>query len=66
MSNKEPDNEKGWILNGLYFNPNDKRMIVPRRRGSGITVNFGSIGGMIVGILILAAIIAIIVTKHGG
>ncbi|MFD1674527.1 DUF5808 domain-containing protein [Alicyclobacillus fodiniaquatilis] len=62
MSNKDPN--KGWFFRWIYFNPADKRIIVPRRSGIGITVNFGSIVGMFIALVVLVLIVMIIIDKH--
>ena len=39
-----PDSEDGsrWKLGVFYFNRNDKRLTLPKRKGSGWTINFAN------------------------
>ena len=40
---KSSDREDGWVTGRLYFNKEDKRILIKRpRSGFGYTVNFGN------------------------
>ena len=67
MDNQENENQmhndpKNWKLGIFYFNPRDKRIIVPKRLSiMGITVNFANPGSILV--LILLALLIIVSVK---
>ncbi len=54
--NLVPDEEKHWKLAIIYFNPDDRRVFLPKRSGLGYTVNFGNP----LGVAVLIGIIALI------
>lgn len=41
----------------VYFNPKDARIVVPKYIGMGITINFGHISTLVIGIALIALII---------
>jgi hypothetical protein len=44
------DNEKYWILGSLYYNPSDRKVLVEKRVGIGMTMNMATIPGKLMGI----------------
>ena len=56
-----PDDDRYWKAGFIYMNRNDSSVFVPKRFGVGWTVNLGSIGGVAIGIVLLAVIAAAIV-----
>lgn len=59
--NNNPDNWKAWGI--IYFNPKDKRLLVPKKNLNGLTLNFAHP----LSILIAAGLILIIgfTIRHG-
>lgn len=53
-----PDDSGHWIAGTVYNNPDDKRVWVPKRLGSGLTVNWATTGGKLFCLGILAALLA--------
>jgi uncharacterized membrane protein len=48
------DNPKRWRLGIFYFNRQDRRLLVPKRHGVGVTLNFGHLAAwVIIGVIIL-------------
>lgn len=41
LHNAEHRNPNNWYVGIFYFAPKDPNVVVPKRRGSGSTVNFG-------------------------
>jgi uncharacterized membrane protein len=62
MDERDPDKngDDGWA-GVLYYNPEDRRTFVPRKYGIGVTINFGTLAGKIIGALMVMAISAIII-----
>lgn len=56
-----PDDDRYWRAGFVYLNRNDPSIFVPKRFGVGWTVNLGSIGGVVVGIILLAIIAGAVV-----
>jgi uncharacterized membrane protein len=56
-----PDDDRYWRGGFFYLNRNDPSVFVPKRFGVGWTVNLGSIGGVAIGIVLLAVIAGAIV-----
>jgi uncharacterized membrane protein len=56
-----PDDDRYWKAGFFYINRNDPSVFVPKRFGVGWTVNLGSIGGVAIGIVLLAVIAGAIV-----
>lgn len=54
------DDERHWKLGVLYVNPDDEKVMVPKRSGLGTTINFGRPMGWVVMALILAPGIVLI------
>ncbi|WP_116115398.1 DUF5808 domain-containing protein [Austwickia chelonae] len=63
---KSPDDDRYWKWGDLYVNPEDPRIIVPKRAGWGETINLGhplgkliaiSTLGLLVGLCLLPALI---------
>ena len=47
-------NPNHWRLGVFYFNRQDRRLFVPKRRGFGRTLNFAHVGAwLIVGVIVL-------------
>jgi uncharacterized membrane protein len=48
------DNRNHWRLGIFYFNRDDRRLLVPKRRGFGWTLNFAHVGAwVIIGVFIV-------------
>ncbi|TRM80464.1 hypothetical protein DJ524_07535, partial [Sulfolobus sp. D5] len=60
LSNAIEDDDKYWKLGMFYYNPNDDRVIIPKRFGSGYTFNFGNKKALILFISLLMLPIATI------
>ena len=57
----ESRNENGWILGRIYFNKEDKRIIIKRpRSGFGYTMNFGNKWAWIFNILIIFVLVILV------
>jgi uncharacterized membrane protein len=54
------DDLKNYKLGIFYFNPADSRLLVPRKRMQGYTLNFGKPASMLLSVLFLAILIAVI------
>ena len=54
------DDLKNYKLGVFYFNPDDSRLLVPRKRMQGYTVNFGKPVSMLLSVLFIAIVIAVI------
>jgi len=52
-----------FYLHLFYFNPEDKRIFVPKRTGGGFTFNFANPLSVLVLILIVAGIVALIIIE---
>ncbi len=50
-----PDqNNNHWRLGVFYFNRQDRRLLVPKRHGIGMTLNFGHLAAwVIIGLIVL-------------
>ncbi len=48
-----------WILGSIYFNRDDPSVFVERRFGIGWTVNFGSVGGVLTMVALLAVAVVL-------
>jgi len=50
-----PDqNNNHWRLGVFYFNRQDRRLLVPKRHGIGMTLNFGCLAAwVIIGLIVL-------------
>lgn len=58
---KSSNRDDGWITGRLYFNREDKRIIIKRpRSGSGYTMNFGNKWTWIVHIFFVIMIVILI------
>lgn len=55
--------KKSWKLGFIYYNPFDKRIILPKRTGLGITFNFARPAGAISVFAILTVIVVYIVVN---
>lgn len=62
--NKAEGEANSWYLWGFYFNPNDKRMFLPKRSGLGLTINFANPWAVIIFVVIIVLIIALSKIKH--
>lgn len=51
------DDDRYWVLGVLYNNPNDPRVLVPKRYSGGLTLNVGNPYGR----LVMAGMIVLIV-----
>jgi uncharacterized membrane protein len=48
------DNPNHWRLGIFYVNRQDRRFLVPKRHGIGMTLNFGHLGAwVIIGVIVL-------------
>ena len=48
------DNSNHWRLGIFYFNRADRRLLVPKRHGVGMTLNFGHLAAwVIIGVIIV-------------
>lgn len=58
---REQEEDKLWIAGGIYNNPKDPRIIVPKRAGSGTgaTVNVGNPRGRTAAVIFLAVFVGI-------
>ena len=56
-----PDDDRYWRGGFFYLNRNDPSIFVPKRFGVGWTVNLGNIGGVAIGIILLAIIAGAVV-----
>ena len=54
------DDLKNYKLGVFYFNPDDSRLLVPRKRMQGYTVNFGKPTSILLSVLFIAVIIALV------
>lgn len=52
----DDDHFYGYLF---YYNPNDKRIFIPKRTGGGYTVNFANPLSVITGVAIILALIAV-------
>lgn len=58
---KSGNRDDGWITGRLYFNREDKRVIVRRpRSGFGYTMNFGNKGTWIFSIIFIIIIVILV------
>ena len=58
--NKVPNESDYWKWGVIYYNPNDKRIFLPKRTGLGITLNFAqpiSVILIVLSIIIITAIV---------
>ncbi len=56
-----PDDDRYWRGGLFYINRDDPAVFVPKRFGVGYTINFGSTGGIMLGVLFLAVIVTSLV-----
>lgn len=61
--NRAPGEAESWKLGVFYYNPDDKRLMLPKRTGLGFTLNFAQ---PLAVILCLALIFIIIVLARLG
>ena len=59
-----------WILGSIYFNRDDPSVFVERRFGIGWTINFGSVGGVLTMVALLAVAVVlplgiVLLANHG-
>ena len=48
------DNPNHWRLGVFYFNRRDRRWLVPKRHGTGLTLNFGHLAAwVIIGVILV-------------
>ena len=55
--NKVSGESEGWKLGVFYYNPDDKRMFLPKRTGLGMTINFARPWSIILTILLILTMI---------
>lgn len=58
-----PDDDRYWKLGVLYVNRDDPATFVPKRFGVGWTINLGSPGGIVFGIIAAVVVVGSIVTS---
>ena len=55
-----PNEKDSWLLGFIYYNPADQRIMLPKRSGLGITLNFAKPAAIVIFALITSLIIAYI------
>ena len=63
LNETEWNNPDNWAT-GVYRSRADRRMIVPKRRGFGVTVNFGNRNAVILFLALLALPLLIFLVLH--
>lgn len=58
---KSPDDDTSWKAGMFYVNPDDPSIFVPKRMGTGWTINLGRPAGVVIGVLTLILLAATIV-----
>ena len=53
---KVPNEQNNWRLGFIYYNPDDSRLILPKRTGLGITFNFARPASIVITVAILLII----------
>jgi hypothetical protein len=59
------DEDSYWIYGLLYYNPNDKHLIVPKRVGLGTDMNYAKPAGKVFGVIIALIILAMPISAIG-
>ncbi len=57
------DEKNNWYLGIIYFNPSDKRIILPKHSGWGVTLNFAHPVTVSISIFSISLLILYIVKK---
>lgn len=57
--NRAPRESESWVLGVFYYNPDDKRLMLPKRTGLGFTLNFARPMAVILFLFILLVVIAV-------
>jgi uncharacterized membrane protein len=57
------DNPNHWRLGIFYFNRGDRRLLVPKRHGVGITLNFGHLAAWVIIGVIIALLVSRLLTR---
>ena len=63
INQAEWNDPKNWATLA-YYSRKDSRMIVPKRRGFGVTVNFGNKNGVVLFVALLALPLAIFLVLY--
>lgn len=61
--NKVPNESDYWNWGVIYYNPNDKRIFLPKRTGLGITLNFAQPISVILIVLFFIIILTAIISS---
>ncbi len=63
--NEVPNEDDCWYWLVFYYNPQDKRLFVPKRTGLGWTLNFGRPLSVVIFLLFLIGLVALIKSTPG-
>jgi len=63
--NKAPGEAESWKAGIFYYNPDDKRLMLPKRTGLGFTLNFAQPTAIILFLLLVFIIIIVACLNRG-